>query len=117
VAATSDQQTAPILRAVLDALRARLLKKLSGLSEEDARRSTVDSGTNLAGLLQHLTYVESKWFEENVAGGKGKGSIPRSRCRACGRIAALRARPATYPAELSATRRTAGRDCDVGVSR
>jgi Protein of unknown function (DUF664) len=36
----------------------------------DARRSTVESGTNLAGLLQHLTFVESLWFEEIVAGGK-----------------------------------------------
>jgi hypothetical protein len=57
------------LRATLDGLRAGVLKKLAGLSEEDARRSTVDSGTNLAGLMQHLTFVESMWFEEVVAGG------------------------------------------------
>ena len=56
------------LRATLDGLRAGVLKKLAGLSEEDARRSTVDSGTNLAGLVQHLTFVESLWFEEIVAG-------------------------------------------------
>ena len=62
------------LGAVLDGLRAGFMKKLAGLSEVDARRSTVDSGTNLAGLLQHLTFVESKWFEENVAGRKAKGS-------------------------------------------
>ncbi|MEQ7128142.1 DinB family protein [Actinopolymorpha sp. B11F2] len=61
------------LRAALDGLRAGVLKKLAGLSEADARRSTVDSGTNLAGLLQHLTYVESLWFEEVVAGGTAKG--------------------------------------------
>jgi hypothetical protein len=58
------------LRATLDGLREGVLKKLAGLSESDARRSTVDSGTNLAGLLQHLTFVESLWFEEVVAGGK-----------------------------------------------
>ena len=58
------------LRATLDDLRAGVLKKLAGLSEEDARRSTVDSGTNVAGLVQHLTFVESLWFEEVVAGGK-----------------------------------------------
>jgi uncharacterized damage-inducible protein DinB len=58
------------LRAALDGLRAGVLKKLAGLSEEDARRSTVESGTNLAGLVQHLTFVESLWFEEVVAGGK-----------------------------------------------
>ncbi|HVQ96413.1 MAG TPA: DinB family protein [Mycobacteriales bacterium] len=62
------------LRAALDGLRASVLTKLAGLSEADARRSTVDSGTNLAGLVQHLTFVESKWFEEIVAGGKASRS-------------------------------------------
>ena len=57
-------------RATLDGLRASVLKKLAGLSEGDARRSMVDSGTNLAGLVQHLTFVESLWFEEIVAGRK-----------------------------------------------
>jgi hypothetical protein len=56
------------LRDVLDAQRAGVIKKMAGLNEADARRSTVDSGTNLAGLLQHLTFVESKWFEQVVAG-------------------------------------------------
>lgn len=58
------------LRVVLEGLRASILKKLAGLGDEDARRSTVDSGTNLAGLVQHLTFVESMWFEEIAAGGK-----------------------------------------------
>jgi hypothetical protein len=57
------------LVATLDGLRAGVLKKLAGLDEADARRSTVDSGTNVAGLVQHLTFVESLWFEEVVAGG------------------------------------------------
>jgi uncharacterized damage-inducible protein DinB len=58
------------LRVALDGLRASVLRKLAGLGDEDARRSTVDSGTNLAGLVQHLTFVESMWFEEILAGGK-----------------------------------------------
>jgi uncharacterized protein DUF664 len=62
------------LCSVLDGLRAGVLKKLAGLSEADARRSTVDSGTNVAGLVQHLTFVESLWFEDVVAGGTaGRG--------------------------------------------
>jgi len=61
-------------RAELDGLRGGFLKKVAGLSEVDARRSTVDSGTNLAGLLQHLTFVESFWFEEIAAGGKATGT-------------------------------------------
>ena len=66
------------LRAMLEGLRAGVLKKLAGLSEADARRSTVDSGTNIAGLVQHLTFVESLWFEEVVAGrkaGRGRRSM------------------------------------------
>jgi hypothetical protein len=58
------------LRATLDGLRAGVLRKLARLSDEDARRSTVDSGTNVAGLVQHLTFVESMWFEQILAGGK-----------------------------------------------
>jgi Protein of unknown function (DUF664) len=60
-----------LLRA-LDAQRSGFVKKLAGLSEADARRSTVGSGTNLAGLMQHLTFVESRWFEEIVAGGNAR---------------------------------------------
>ena len=60
------------LCATLDAQRSGFLKKLAGLSDADARRSTVPSGTNLAGLLQHLTFVESKWFEGVVAGGSAR---------------------------------------------
>lgn len=60
------------LQSALDGMRAGVLKKLAGLSDADARRSTVPSGTNLAGLLRHLTFVESLWFEEIVAGGSAR---------------------------------------------
>jgi len=58
------------LLATLHRHRTSVLDKLAGLSEEEARRSTVPTGTNLAGLLQHLTFVEAKWFEQIVGGGK-----------------------------------------------
>jgi hypothetical protein len=58
------------LISLLDGMRAGVLEKVAGLSEDDARRSTVPSGTNLAGLVQHLAFVESKWFEQIVSGGK-----------------------------------------------
>ena len=57
------------LRAALAGVRASVLRKVAMISDADARRSPVPSGTSLAGLLQHLTYVESRWFEEVVAGG------------------------------------------------
>ena len=65
------------LVAALDDERAGVLKKLVGLSEMDARRTTVPSGTNLAGLLQHLTFVEAKWFE-SIVGGRSPSRGQRS---------------------------------------
>lgn len=62
------------LLARLAALRASVVKKLAGLSETDARRVLVGSGTNLAGLVQHLTFVESKWLGPRSAGRVGTGS-------------------------------------------
>ena len=55
---------------LLDAVRDSVLKKLAGLSEEEARRVLVPSDTNLAGIVQHLAFVEAKWFEQGVAGRK-----------------------------------------------
>jgi hypothetical protein len=65
------------LVATLEEQRAGLLKKLEGLSEQDARRSLVPSGTNLAGLVQHLTFVEAKWFE-GIVGGRSPSRGQRS---------------------------------------
>ena len=58
------------LLSTLEGLREGVLKKIVGLTEDDARRTTVPSGTNVAGLIQHLTFVESRWFEEAIAGRK-----------------------------------------------
>jgi hypothetical protein len=42
--------------------REAILWKLEGLSEYDVRRPMVDSGTNLLGLVKHLTYGEAYYF-------------------------------------------------------
>lgn len=72
----ADEMTREVdeLCAVPDSSRAGFVKKLAGLGDADARCSIVDSGTNLAGLLQDLTFVESKWFEQNVPGRKAKSN-------------------------------------------
>jgi hypothetical protein len=88
------------LRTALDGLRKGVLKKLAGLSEEDARRSTVGSGTNLAGLLQHLTFVESSWFEGTVAGGKATRG---DRSMMVDRAVSLRTLRAEYRAACAAS--------------
>ena len=60
-----------VLEAFLDMYRDIIVRKASGLSEEDIRRRFVPSDTTLAGLLQHLAAVERGWFHHQV------GRIPR----------------------------------------
>jgi len=98
------------LMATLEILRAGVLEKVASLSEADARRSTVPSGPTLAGLLQHLTFVEAKWFEQNVAGRKPTAASgqwtsipPRHSLRSRPRIA-TRAQRATRSWPRSAIR-------------
>ena len=61
----SEKET---LLAFLDNNRAVMVWKLDGLSEGDARRPMVRSGTNMLGLVKHLAWVERWWFEYNFAG-------------------------------------------------
>lgn len=58
--ATSERE---MLNAWLDYHRATLLQKISGVSEEDARRQAVAPSTlSLLSLVKHLAYVERWWF-------------------------------------------------------
>ncbi len=50
------------LHRYLQAAREALLWKLDGLSEYDARRPMTPTGTNLLGLVKHLTGVELGYF-------------------------------------------------------
>jgi hypothetical protein len=56
------------LNAELDYQRATLLRKLEGLTEEQAGQRTVGSETTLHGLVRHLTTIEQYWFVEGIAG-------------------------------------------------
>ncbi|MDE3087303.1 MAG: DUF664 domain-containing protein, partial [Acidobacteriota bacterium] len=49
-------------------LRGALRRKLEGLTEEEARRAPVGSGTSLLGLVSHLAAVERYWVHHRVAG-------------------------------------------------
>ncbi|RSM69087.1 mini-circle protein [Amycolatopsis sp. WAC 01375] len=58
---TGDERTQ--LNGFLDFLRATVVWKCSGLTDEQARRPLVPSElTTVAGLLGHLTLVEQYWF-------------------------------------------------------
>ncbi|WP_193096304.1 DinB family protein [Brevibacterium sp. FME17] len=66
-----DITNAPIdeqLPALVDEHRNRLLACLDGVSEDEARRSLVQSRTTLLSLAKHAIFVETVWFGEVVTG-------------------------------------------------
>lgn len=62
----ADEKTT--LAAYLDYHRATLLRKVTGLTDEQARWSPVPSGTSLFGLVSHLVTVERWWFAKVIVG-------------------------------------------------
>jgi hypothetical protein len=63
------------LRRYLQEARGSVLWKLEGLSEYDARRPLVPTGTNLLGLVKHLALVEIGYFGDTFGRPFG-GSLP-----------------------------------------
>ena len=57
-----DSDSKADLHRYLQDAREALLWKLEGLSEYDARRPLVPSGTNLLGMVKHVTAVELGYF-------------------------------------------------------
>ncbi|MFF9912385.1 DinB family protein [Streptomyces sp. NPDC013457] len=53
---------AEVLRGFLDHLRNSIAAKVEGAPEPHVRTAAVPSGTNLLGLLNHLTFVERSMF-------------------------------------------------------
>ncbi|MEW2414015.1 DinB family protein [Streptomyces sp. NPDC046866] len=64
--ATGDERS--ILTGVLEAQRATLELKCSGLGAELALRSVEPSTLSLLGLVRHLADVERRWFRNVLAG-------------------------------------------------
>jgi uncharacterized damage-inducible protein DinB len=54
--------------AFLSFARHCVLKKADGLSDQELRRTLVDSGTSILGLVQHLAEAERYWFGFHLAG-------------------------------------------------
>lgn len=57
-----------MVSAFLDFLRATLLWKIEGLSDEELRRSMTRSGVSLLGIVKHSTTVERFWFQRVFRG-------------------------------------------------
>jgi uncharacterized damage-inducible protein DinB len=60
-----------ILEAHLDANRATVVRKVVGLSWEQATVRLGPTPTSAAGILKHLIDVERWWFRRNLAGEDG----------------------------------------------
>lgn len=59
-----DEFAKAYLHDALQWARADLVRKLEGLSEYDVRRPRTLTGTNLLGLVKHLTLSEARYFGE-----------------------------------------------------
>ncbi|GBE63633.1 hypothetical protein MFM001_00950 [Mycobacterium sp. MFM001] len=53
-----------ILESFLDNYRGIVVRKVSGLSDADARRHLVASPTTVGGLVKHLRWAEYGWFDQ-----------------------------------------------------
>ena len=61
----------PMLEKWLDVMRAAVVTKITGLSEEDIRRRLVPSLTTVGGVVKHLRWVEFGWFEQLLGARSG----------------------------------------------
>jgi len=64
--AGADERT--VLRTLTQYQRDSIVGKLDGLTEEEARRPLVPSGTTLLWLVKHLTLAELLWIGRRFAG-------------------------------------------------
>lgn len=62
----TDERTT--LTVILDRHRLVVLRKVAGLTDDQARGTALPSGTTLWGLLSHLMYMERWWFATVIAG-------------------------------------------------
>ena len=53
-----------LLESFLDDYRDIVVRKVSGLSDTDARRTLVASSTTVGGLIKHLRWAEYGWFDQ-----------------------------------------------------
>lgn len=65
-----------VLCEFLDYQREALIRKLEGLSEEEARRTPTASSLSLLALVRHSAIWERRWFQVVVAGRTFAGEWP-----------------------------------------
>jgi hypothetical protein len=56
------------LQALIQYQRDSFVRKVTGVDEDEARRSVVESGTTLLWLIRHMAHAESLWIIQRFAG-------------------------------------------------
>ena len=64
------------LAAFLDKQRDILVRKIEGVTDEDARKTPTASALSLLGILKHCALWERRWFQVIVAGRTFRGEWP-----------------------------------------
>jgi len=88
----------------LQYLRGAVLRKIEGLTEEDARWRPDGALISLLGIVNHLTHVEWRWIEGGMRGGEVERTeeefTPGSDLTVASAITAYRDRAATTDAAI-----------------
>ena len=75
---TSEREA---LTAFLDKQRAILVRKIEGLTDDDARSTPTASSMSLLGMLKHCALWERRWFQVIFAGRTFPGEWPEVRSK------------------------------------
>ena len=76
VATSGERET---LESFLDDYRDIVVRKVSGLSDADARRHLVSSATTVGGLVKHLRWAEYGWFDQLLQERRDDNQRPHDR--------------------------------------
>jgi Protein of unknown function (DUF664) len=111
---TGDEKA--LLHAHLQVNRDALLWKLEGLSENDLRRPMTSTGTNLLGLVKHLTGIEGAYFCD--AFGRPRPPLPweDDEDAALGEFSDMYAKPDETAEEIVARYRAATAAADRSIA-
>ena len=65
-----------VLETFLDLYRDAIIRKVRGVSDDDARLRLVASATTLGGIVKHLRWVELEWFQRVLARHSADDLLP-----------------------------------------
>jgi hypothetical protein len=111
---TGDEKA--LLHAHLRLNRDALLWKLEGLGETDLRRPITDTGTNLLGLVKHLTGVEGAYFCDAFGRPRPQLAWEADEDASMGEFSDMYAKPDETPEEIVASYRAATAAADESIN-